>query len=226
MEQTSSVSSLKKRLQEKTQQDQEENRALVLSEQEKLLSDLQSTYKSALDTTLIDIRDSLKSRLGDMAMLTAQEAQTVEKMVEDHQRKLTKALTGHYAKVSKSIRQQTEPATESLDRLTESLNKAAQAAERSEKGSRRRWITGLVVGLSAFLIISGASWGLLQYLSDQVQQNLATIEDQKATIKNLYDETLGLQIVDALNGTFLILPDQAETGFTVGDKPAIRLQRN
>lgn len=233
MDQTSNVSSLKKLLQEKTQQDQQENRQLVLNEQQKLLNDLQNTYRSALNTTLTDIRESLKSRLGDMAMLTAQEAQTVEKMVEQHQEKLNKIMRSHYSQASKAIKAQTDPATQSINELTSSLNAAktalnetTKAAERSAKASRRRWITGLAVGLSAFLIICAGSWGLIRYLSSEVQQNLATINAQKQTINELNSKTLGLQIIEAQNGTFLILPPNAVTGYSVGDKPAIKLSTN
>lgn len=226
MEKISNASDLSAKLKQKREQDSDLNRSLVLREQEKLLIDLQGTHKLALDTTMRDIRDSLQSRLGDMAMLTAQEAQTVQKMVEEHQRKLSKVMISHYSKAIKAIRSQTDQAAQSLERLTDSMNKATAAAERSAKVSRRRWIFGVALGLTALLIICAGSWGLVQYLAGRVQQNLTTIDALNGTIQQLQSQTHGLQIYKAQNGTFLILPEQAEPGFTVGGRSAVRLQKN
>jgi len=228
MKSPSNASGLSQLLKQKTEQDQAQSRALIVTEQEKLLADLQNTYSAGMSSTLDGIHEALKSRLGQMAMLTASEAQTLEKMVADHQAKVEQAMTQHFNNVKKSVTTRTNAATSSLTRLTSSLEAATAAAEKTNqalaRSNRNRWLIGVLIGLTVLASISAASWGLMRYLSDQVQQQLATIQSQQQTISGM--QTHDLQILSDSNGTYLVLPPNAEGGYTVGGRSAIKLPSN
>jgi len=230
MEKVSTAGDLAKILKAKTEQEQSQTRELMLSEQQKLLDSLQSTYKKELDTTLNAIQEALQARLGSMALLTAQEAQTVEKMVENHQKRLTEALNLHFQQAKKAVRSQTNPITGMMDeatasaaKLTESLEALNRQTEATAARGRRRWMIGAAIAATVLLSISAGSWGLMRYLSSSIQDQLATIDSQQHTLQQLQRQTYGLELIRASNGTFLMLPPNAEAGYNVGGRAAIRL---
>ena len=80
--------------------------------------------------------------------------------------------------------------------------------------------------------ICGGSWGLTQWLSNNIQNLIETrselqaeIEEQRRSVQQLQETTWGVRFQEAENGRSLVLPQGTvpATGWTVGGQPAVKL---
>ena len=94
------------------------------------------------------------------------------------------------------------------------------------------WLRPLVVGLVIFLGISGGSWGLMQWLSANIQsriETLATLDVQielaRETLAEIEQTTWGVTVLEINGERFVVLPDGtlANPPWTVGVRPALKL---
>ncbi|MXW71484.1 MAG: hypothetical protein F4Z74_08575 [Acidobacteria bacterium] len=94
------------------------------------------------------------------------------------------------------------------------------------------WLRPLVVGLTIFFTISGGSWGLMHWLSTNIQSRIETlawldvqIEDARATLAEIEETTWGVTLVETERGRFVVLPDGTleHPPWTVGGRPALKL---
>jgi uncharacterized protein YoxC len=226
---TSTVSDLSARLKQKTEEDASLSRALILQEQGKLLSDLNRSYSEGLNTTLQGIQDALKSRLGQMALLTASEAQTLEKMVLDLQKKHSEAIENHLKDSKRAILKQVTPArdalagmTEQVQTLSESMKKLSSEAQASTSTIKKNRLKNLLWIMFGCLIICGSGWGFSQYLSGQIQAQLVQMQKQKTIIDSL--QAQGFEFMTNGSDRYLMFPSgtQPETGWVVEGKATVK----
>jgi len=90
------------------------------------------------------------------------------------------------------------------------------------------WIGSLSVAL--LVSLSLGSWGLGQWLTSSIESHLkqrsalqADIAAQQATLRQIEAQTWGVGYQETEQGRFLTLPASSETGWKIGDKPAVRL---
>lgn len=144
-----------------------------------------------------------------------QQANAIETSVANayaqHEQTLLKALKSSEQKLSAAIQ-----ARET------SLSELLRATEANTKGlalTGWKWLAGSLLG--ALLAASGALWWTGQTLAD----NLALIEQQKATMARA--QTLGVEFVNNQDGQFIVLPPSmtARTGLRSGQREALKLEQ-
>jgi len=137
-----------------------------------------------------------------------------------------------------------EIAASELRLLGENLRAVANGALRTIEGDtaamvgRTRvillnaWLRPLVVGLSLFLAFSGGSWGLMHWLSTNIQSRIETlatlhvrIEQGRETLAEIEDLTWGVTLREIEGERFVVLPDGTlnDPPWTVGERPALKL---
>ena len=94
------------------------------------------------------------------------------------------------------------------------------------------WLRPLVVGLSLFLAFSGGSWGLMHWLSTEIQSRFETlaaltvrIDEGRETLVEIEDTTWGVTLLEIDGDRFVVLPLGAleNPPWTVGGRPALKL---
>ena len=94
------------------------------------------------------------------------------------------------------------------------------------------WLRPLVVGLSLFLAFSGGSWGLMHWLSTEIQSRFETlaalavrIDEGRETLAEIEDTTWGVTLLEIDGDRFVVLPLGAleNPPWTVGERPALKL---
>ena len=94
------------------------------------------------------------------------------------------------------------------------------------------WLRPLVVGLSLFLAFSGGSWGLMHWLSAEIQGRIETlaaltvrIDEGRETLVEIEDTTWGVTLLEIDGDRFVVLPLGAleNPPWTVGGRPALKL---
>ena len=94
------------------------------------------------------------------------------------------------------------------------------------------WLRPLVVGLSLFLAFSGGSWGLMHWLSTEIQSRFETlaaltvrIDEGRETLAEIEDTTWGVTLLEIDGDRFVVLPLGAleNPPWTVGGRPALKL---
>ena len=94
------------------------------------------------------------------------------------------------------------------------------------------WLRPLVVGLSLFLAFSGGSWGLMHWLSTEIQSRIeilaaltVRIDEGRETLVEIEDTTWGVTLLEIDGDRFVVLPLGAleNPPWTVGGRPALKL---
>ena len=141
-------------------------------------------------------------------------------------------------------RQIEETAASEQRRLGENLRAVANGALRTIEGDTaamvarvrvmllNAWLRPLVVGLSLFLAFSGGSWGLMHWLSTEIQSRIeilaaltVRIDEGRETLVEIEDTTWGVTLLEIDGERFVVLPAGALTNppWTVGGRPALKL---
>ena len=129
------------------------------------------------------------------------------------------------SRVAVERRQIKETATSELRRLGENwravANGALRTIESDTEASVARvrvmllnvWLRPLVVGLSLFLGFSGGSWGLMHWLSAEIQSRTETlaaltvrIDEGRETLVEIEDTTWGVTLLEIDGERFVVLP--------------------
>ena len=94
----------------------------------------------------------------------------------------------------------------------------------------RLWVRPLCVSLAACLGVLLGAWGFTEAVAYRIGSQRETlaelksdIEEQQATLRELEQDTWGVGYRELETGRFLILPEDSKTGWTVDDKPAVKL---
>ena len=94
------------------------------------------------------------------------------------------------------------------------------------------WLRPLVVGLSLFLGFSGGSWGLMHWLSAEIQSRIETlaaltvqIGHARETLVEIEGTTWGVTLREIDGERFVVLPDGTldHPPWTVRGRPALKL---
>lgn len=146
-----------------------------------------------------------------------QQASAIETSVANayaqHEQTLLRALQSSEGKLSAAIQARETSLSEALS--------ATEAQTRALALSGWKWLAGSLAAV--FLASSGALW----WTSQTLAENLALIEQQKATMARA--QALGVQFHQDANGQFIVLPRGMKpvTGWTFdnGRRQAIKLEK-
>jgi hypothetical protein len=137
--------------------------------------------------------------------------------------------------VSNAYRQHEQTLLRALQSSEQTLNAAIQAREKSlsallsttEASTRALALSGWKWLAGSLLAVALASSGALWWTSQTLAENLALIEQQKATMARA--QALGVQFHQDANGQFIVLPRgmKPATGWTFdnGHRQAIKLEK-
>ena len=137
-------------------------------------------------------------------------------------------LNERLSDLRKQIAQQSTPLAASLSAVQSEV-RALQAL------TFQAWLKPLLLSLSLLLGIFCASWGLMQWFSHSIEEQLETraglaqeIREQEATLAKIEARTWGVTFREDKDGRFLILPPGVApvTGWTVGKRHAVKLGKN
>ena len=141
-------------------------------------------------------------------------------------------------------RQIEETAASEQRRLGERLRAVASDALRTIEGDTaatvarvrvmllNAWLRPLVVGVTIFLGISGGSWGLMHWLSAEIQGRIETlaaltvrIDEARETLVEIEDTTWGVTLLEIDGDRFVVLPAGTleSPPWTVRGRPALKL---
>lgn len=151
----------------------------------------------------------------DFEQRSKQQASAIEKSVASayaqHEQTLLAAL--------KSSEQSLRGAIQAREKsLSEALN-ATEAKTRALALSGWKWLAGSLAAVA--LAASGALW----WTGQQIEQNLALIEQQKATMARA--QALGVEFMQHDGSNYIVLPHgvTARTGLKSGQREALKLER-
>ena len=158
----------------------------------------------------------------DLAEMDTSTKAELEKLAES----LKAGLKGALSTIETDTKKQTNQLKKSL---AESLQQIEQQNKALVSLSLKSWLQPFLMALCFFLIICGASWGLMHYLSTTIQTNFQVIDQQKKVLAQLDAKTWGLVLHQNNQGErFLIMPKsmEIEAGWTVGERPALKILKN
>ncbi len=97
----------------------------------------------------------------------------------------------------------------------------------------QRWLMVSLIALAAITGVTLGGWGLTKLVERKVlslHREISQLQDQQtqleATVKQLQAETWGLELLEAQEGRFIVLPPNttAKTGWTRGKRQAIKVE--
>lgn len=139
--------------------------------------------------------------------------QAVQSALQQHERDLIAALRSSEQSLSAAIQRR--------EQMLSSLLDETERKTRATVLNSWRWLAGSLLAVA--LLGSGALW----WTGQQIEQNLALIEQQKATMARA--QALGVQFHQDANGQFIVLPRGMKpvTGWTFdnGRRQAIKLEK-
>ena len=159
----------------------------------------------------------------------------LRKKREEQEREIERANERHLTRIEQlngRLLQQLE------QRLSARFSAAASTIERDTAAAARRlsamllraWARPLAAGVAILAGLSLGGWGLAQWQWRQIRGRIETkagleldIEESRRTLRELEERALGVRIAERANGTFVVLPPGAETGWTVGGRAAVKL---
>ena len=153
-----------------------------------------------------------------------EQARRIEELHELQLARIEEASARRLERHEQRLRALFSAALRTIERDTEA------AARRLGAMLLRAWARPLAAGvaLAAGLVLGG--WGLAQWQWRQIESRAATqaaleldIEECRRTLRELEEQALGVRIAERPNGTFVVLPPGAETGWTLGGRAAVRL---
>ncbi|MDE0131235.1 MAG: hypothetical protein OXQ32_03095 [bacterium] len=173
---------------------------------------------------------SLSGRLGQKLERDRRE---IERVTERELRRLGENLQGTasavLSNIESSMRRQAEEVRAGLRGPWRGIE---QEAETLGKHLRRRWLIPLAVGLSLSTGISIGLWGVLWWLSEEVELQLhestvleSRIWEQTKTLERLEGETWGVYLHETDDGDrFVVLPKgtRLNTDWTIGGRPSVQ----
>jgi hypothetical protein len=174
------------------------------------------------------LRQKLETDRQAVESLTQQE---LEKLASDLRKACASALSSTEAAIDKTTRDALSRLGARSDMLSATLSEIERQAKTTTTLAIQNWIKLLVTGLSLFLGVSLASWGLMQFLTSRIQGQIETsaalaaeIETQQQTLKQIEAKTWGIEFKQDDQGRFLVFPAgvQPSTGWTVGKRQAVK----
>lgn len=84
------------------------------------------------------------------------------------------------------------------------------------------------LALVGVLLLLSATSGMLWFQGKQIVENQQRIASQKKALSDLVGRTWGIELLEDKNGRFIVLPKgyQIQSGWTVGKRPALRLEKD
>lgn len=165
------------------------------------------------------LRERLRQRHEEDARRIAAERKRYEGLIESE-----------FAALGQSARESAAGALRTIE------SDLAAGTGRASALVRKAWARTLATAISLLLGISIGSWGLGQWLSYRVRTLVeleAQIEEREQTLELLEEKTWGLDLREAGNGKYVVLPEGVLTldgrdrpqkaEWTVGGQPAIKL---
>ena len=116
---------------------------------------------------------------------------------------------------------------ESNRSLHQGLEKALSTLIRISQLTTRQWLKLVLISLSLLLGISLGSWGLMQYLSSQVQDLWSEQQRLSASVEQLEARTWGVSLLRSGQDRFVVLPGRGgEPNWKCNDNknPCIKLK--
>jgi len=169
----------------------------------------------AASSTASSLRERLRERREEDERILREEHEHRAELIASELRKLGESVRGV---VQRELR--------GIESDMEAGRKRAGAA------LLKAWGRSLALGLSLFLGICLGSWGLTQWLSRQVEEQIEAltvlrvdIEEARATLARIEEKTWGLELTQIDGERFVVLPAGTldSRPWTVGGRPALKL---
>lgn len=158
----------------------------------------------------------------------AENTLNLQKMLNEAIEKLPHA----YEKaVQQEISQQVKNTIENSIKLaSQGLNEMVNASKYAGDRMSRIWRNGGLILLSVAILLTPISYGIQHVLTlnlkSEAQKYQNFINTAEKTVAELNAKTWGLKLVSNDKGKFIVIPKnkKADTGWTVGENPAIKLE--
>jgi len=183
---TNSTLKLSESLQEKAKAEAEQIQLLQQKQLERLVENLNRTLTAELTTTQLAIREDVE-KLSEITGRSAAGLKAQQQTMLDEMQTMLDEMQSQQ------------------DALMESLNRSNKAAVRSLRWS---WLRATVPALAVLAVILSASWGLIEYQSQQVMSLVADIRQGRQTLERL---PTGVEFTAAEGNQYLILQAEPET---------------
>lgn len=154
-----------------------------------------------------------------------------EKRIEAERQRVETLITTEFGKLGANASSAADSALRSIESDLE------QGAGRVGTLLLKAWARSLAIAISLLLGISIGSWGLAQWLSLRARalaELEARIEEQERTLELLEGKSWGLELREASNGRYVVLPKGARVldhndrpvapAWTLREQPAIKLE--
>ena len=154
-----------------------------------------------------------------------------ERRIGAERQRLEALITSEFGKLGEHVSSAVASAQSSIE------NDLAAGTARTGAVLRKAWARTLATAISLLLGILIGSWGLTQWLSFRVQALLeleSKIAEQELTLELLEEKTWGLELYEASNGRYVVLPKGSRVldhndrpvmpVWTLKEQPAIKLE--
>ena len=149
-----------------------------------------------------------------------------EQRIEAERQRVEALITSGFGKLGASAKSAAASALRSIESDLE------EVVDRQRAVLQWSWGLPLAAGIGLFVLILLGNWGLTQWLSISIRSKIETreeltaeIEEQRRTLRELEGETWGITLREMEKGRFVVLEKgtEAATGWSVGERPAIKL---
>ena len=167
---------------------------------------------------------------GGLSERLRQRREEGERRIEAERERYEERIASEFGKLGRSVR---ECAARELRSIESDLE---AGAGRGGALLRKAWARALATAVSVLLGISIGSWGLGRWLSVRaagLSELEARIAVQETVLAELEEKTWGLELHEAANGKYIVLPGGARTldandraqelAWSVDGQPAIKL---
>lgn len=162
--------------------------------------------------------------------------QELEKLATNLKNSLQHELNITVSAIASDLQKQREMLNASMRQSTQplllSLQQIKKEAQQLQALTAKAWLKPLLTSAAILLSVFAASWGLMQWLSSSIEQQLQTraqlqqqIAQQQQTLAQLQQQTFGIELMSDSSGRYIVLPRQTvlESGYKVGNRDAYKL---
>ena len=166
------------------------------------------------------------SKPGGLSERLRKRREEEERRIEGERQRYEELIRESFAKLGASASAAGASARRSIESAME------EAVDVQASVLKWTWLLPLAAGIGLFALILLGNWGLTQWLSISIRSRIETREElgeeigrQRQLLRELEGNTWGVELREMSNGRFVVLEKgvEAETGWVVDERPAVRL---